>query len=458
MMKRFFTMALMFCLMVNMVAFAESNSILQDELPPKVVTWVNETDETIMAKIIDAEGNMLAEIKDDGTLVLTDVRARNTAGNDVVVTRLTNAYEGVMRDVCYGDVECKLHEHEVKEDINTILEAIDPEMNTYDLVMYELFDVMINDEEAALLADGNYLELTFEIIQEDAGLPLITLFTEDGEKWIVLPITVEGEKRFTVQMPACGTIALLNDGRESMGIGEDVHRVVTIIPGEDDDESSVDLSNFTPSVSGKSAPQIVTFEGEDGEVYIGYIRNKEGDVEIQVPDRNYIVVTAVAERDYIADIQTHEHLEWGYDGILMAENVGELFTEHDMSVTIPDDEHQTLAGALDKTLAELGLSLTHDQLVVKDLFEVSAYGDYLEYLHDENYYLEVTFDANLNPNEPLVVIHSHDSKHWHVHPIDEFAVNADGAVTLKMYDLGAVAFLVEAEEELNPETAVKSPN
>lgn len=455
-MKRLITIVLAICMLMSMAAFAEAGAVLQDEQPPKVVTYVNAAGETIVAKICDAEGNVLAEIKDDGSMILTDVHARRDAENSIVVTRLTSAYEDVMGGVHYADVECKLHEHDVKVDIDTVLEAIDHEMDSHDLVMYELFDVMIPDEAAELLTDDNYLEVTFEIIQEHNGLPLITMFTGDGEEWMVLPTMAEGENRFTVQMPARGTIALLNDGRESMGIGQDVKRVVTVVPGTGDGET--ENTNFTPSVSGKSAPQIVPFEGEDGEVYIGYIRNNEGSVEIAVPDRNYIHVTAVAERDYIVDIQTHEHLEWSYDSILAVEDVGELFTEHDMSIVIPDHEHGTIAGLLDEALAEMGYSLTHDQLVVKDLFEVSAYGDYLHHLYDENYYLEIALDADLDPSKPLVVIHSPDSKHWHVHPIDEFAVNEDGAVTLKMYDLGAVAFLVEAEEELNPVTAVQSPN
>jgi len=457
-MKKFFLMVLAVCMLMSMVAFAEQSPVLQDEQPPMVVTYVNEAGEVIAARICDKDGNVLAEIKDDGSLVMTDVHFRETAEIEIVVTRLTNAYNSVMDDVHHADVECKLHDHDVKVDIDTVLSAIDHEMDSHDLVMYEMFDVMIPDEAAALLVDGNYLELTLEVTQEHQNQPLITIFTGDGTEWMVLPTEDAGEDRFTVRMPKRGTIALLSDGRETMGIGQEVQRVVAVIPGEDAGEYGIDLSNFTPSVSGKSAPQMVTFVGEDGEVYVGYIRNRTGDVEIKVPDRNYILITSVAERNHIVDIQTHEHLEWSYDRIIAAEDVGELYTEHDLSLPLEDHEHGTIAGLLDATLAEMGLDLTHDQLVVKDLFEVSAYGDYLHHLYDEEYYLEVTFDANLDPNKPVVVIHSPDSKHWHVHPIDDVAMNADGTITLQMYDLGAVAFLVEAEEVVNEETAVQSPN
>lgn len=456
-MRRFFALMLMACMLMSTVAFAEQSTVLQDEQPPKVVTTVNEEGETIIARICDVHGNVIAEIKDDGTLVLTDVHHREDAGSSIVVTRLTDAYASIMDDVHHSDVECQLHDHDVKVDINDVLASLNEDIEAYDLVMYELFDIMPSEEIAGLLVDGNYLEVTLELVEEQT-LPMITMFTPDGRLWNVIPTESAGDNRFTVRLTEPGTVALLSDGRETAGIGESVQRVVTVIPGEDAGEFGIDMPNFTPSVSGKPAPQMVTFVGEDGETYIGYIRNNGGDIEILVPDKNYVHVTSVAERDHIADIQTHEHLEWAYDSILEVEDVGELFTEHDMSVVIPDHAHGTIAGLLDETLAQMGLDLTHDQLVVKDLFEVTAYGEYLHHLYDEDYYLEVTFDASLDPDRPLVVIHSPDSMHWHVHSPEDVVLNADGSVTLRMYDLGSVAFLVAADETVDAETAVQSPN
>lgn len=445
-MKRFFVLLLVVCMLMSSAALADESKVLQDEQPPMVVTTVNEAGETVVATICDADGNVICEVLDDGSLVMTDVHFREKTDNVVIMNRLSSAYEGVMKDVNYSDVDCELHEDDVKEDINNSLTGLE-QMDAYYLVMYELFDVMASDEVAANLVDGNYLELTLEVMEEQS-LPLVTIFTHDGVEWKIIPTESVGENRFTVSLTELGTIALLNDGKESMGIGQDVEPVVIEIPGTPGTPGDDD-GNFTPSVSGKPAPSIVPVEGSDGEQYVGYIRNRNGDVEIGIPDENYIIVTSVAERDYIADILTHEHLEWGYESILNVENVGDL---------VSDSDDGTIEAELDATLAELGLDMTHEQLVVKDLFEVTAYGDYLEYLYNEDYYVEVTFDANIDPDKALVVIHSEDSVHWHVHPIEEFAVSEAGTVTLKMYDLGAVAFLVEAEEEVNAETAVQSPN
>lgn len=460
-MKRLFSLLVIFCMLISSVAFAENaedNAVWQDEMPPMLVTSVNEEGETIVARICDKDGNVIAEIKDDGSIILTDVHMREKSENGIIVARLTKAYEEVMADVHHSDVKCELHDHDVKVDVDTDLASIDAEMDSHDLVMYEMFDVMLAEEIEGMLVDGNYLEMTLELLVKDQHVPLITLFTGDGDEWKVIQSIAVDEKRFTLHLTESGTVALLNDGRETMGIGQSVQRVVAEIPGEQMGEYAIDVSKFTPSVSGKTAPQMITFTGEDGEVYIGYIRNDTGDMEIAVADRNYILITAVAERDYVVDIQTHEHLEWSYDSILEVEDVGELFAGHDENEIIPDSEHMTIADALDNILAEMDCDLTHDQLVVKDLFEVSAYGDYLHYLYDEYYYLEVTFDTSFDADEPLVVIHSPDSKHWSVLANEDVRVNSDGTVTLKMYDLGSFAFLVEAKEDITGEAAVQSPN
>lgn len=453
-MRKLISMVMVLCMLMSIAAFAEQSLVLQDELPPVVVTAANAMGEIIAARVCDKDGNTIAEVKDDGTLILTDVHQREEAANEIVVVRLCDAYDGVMSDVHHSDVECLLHEHDVKVDINDVLASIDKEITAYDLVMYEMYDVMTSDEIAALLVDGNYLEVTFELVETEP-LPLITMFSPDGLNWKVIPTYPAGANRFTVRLTELGTMALLSDGRETMGIGKEYQRVEIEVPGTEGGEY-VEIPNFTPSVSGKPAPEMGVFPGEDGENYVGYIRNNNSDEEVAIPDKNYIVVTPVSERDYIFDIQTHEHLEWGYSNILNVENVGELVAEH-KDETVTCDAHESVAVLIDEVLAQKGLDLTCEQLVIKDLFEITAYGEYLEYMYDEDHYLEFTFDANLDPNKALVVIHSADSEHWHVHTIEEENMNADGTVTLKMYDLGAVAFLVEKEVKVNEETAVQSP-
>lgn len=449
-MKRLFSLVMALCMMMSMAAFAEQSVVMQNELPPMLVTEVNAAGETVVAKIFDNAGNLIKEVLYEEALSLVDVHHRQDENGEISVIRLTAVYEDIMAQIHHGNVECELHEHELKVDINTILASLGLELDSHDLVMYELFDVELIDAElAALLVDGNYMELTLQV-DENQPLPLITMFTADGSEWRVLPTTNVGEKQFKVQLDANGTLALLADGHGIMNIGGEDSQIV--LPGDQGEGND----NFTPSVTGKPAPEVVPVVDADGNTYIGIIHGADGEPEMKVEDNNYIQITAVAERDYVGDIQTHEHLEWAYDSILAAEDVGDLYTTHGDDVK-PEDEHATLADALDAVLAEMGLGITHDRLVVKDLFEVSAYGDYLHALYDEDHYLEITFYTKIADSTPIIVIHSKDSVHWHVHPIDEYIVHEDGKVTLKMYDLGAVAFLVEAVEEINAETAVQSP-
>lgn len=457
-MKKLFALIVAVCMLLNAAAYAEVVDMgltLQDEQPPKLWIEEKESGEAVAATIFDKDGNVLAEIPDDGTLELTDVHFRALTENAVIVERLTAAYENVMDNVHHSDVDCKLHEHDVQVDINDVLASLQSDADAHDLVMYELYDVMLNGDSAALLTDGAYIEATFELLDWQP-LPLIILYSADGVEWQVIGYTAEDGNRFTVKLEQSGTLALLSDGRELIGIGKSNEQAT--IPGEiiTDEEAG---DNFTPSVTGKSAPTIAAFTDETGERYIGYLRSLGEEDDVRIPDRNYVLVTAVAERDYIVDIQTHEHLEWGYDRILEAEDVGDLFTEHDLSIVIPDHEHGTIAGLLDETLTQMGSELTHSDLVVKDLFEVTAYGDYVHYLYNDNYYLDITLETDLNPTETVVVLHSADSKHWHIHPIEEFAVGADGSINLKLYDLGAIALLVEASDiPVAAADAVTSPN
>lgn len=444
-MKKFLSLVLIACMMLTAAALAEEAFVVQDKLPPALVTTVNANNESVEAIIYNAQGDVIAEIT-EGAVVLTDVYYRTQIEDETAQNRLTSAYEGVMSDVYHGDVECALHEHAVKVDIYAVLASLDSDLDAHDLVMYELFDVHFGETVEEMLNNGAYAQVTLQLADHQP-LPLVVMFSGDGDNWTVIPYTSNGDLQITVNLHGSGAIALLCDGRAVMGIGEEPETVV--IPGEGttDEETS---DNFTPSVSGKPAPTIEIITGTDGEEYVGVIGNNNDDTTVQVPNRNYVIVTAPAGRTYNFDIQTHEHLDWAYMGILEAENVGAL----------PSDSHEgNIEADLNERLQEMGLDLTCEQLVVKDLFEVSAYGEYLHYLYDENYYLEITLETDLDSSKPVVVIHSPDSVHWHLHPIGESEVHEDGRITLRLYDLGTIALLVEADDVLmNVENAVQSPN
>lgn len=475
-MKRCLMLVLTLCLVVS-AAFGTAcaeNKVLQDEQTPVLVTKTNENDEVISAVICDAEGKEVAQIKDDGSVTLTDVHFRSLAVNADAAARLTAAYQSVMSGVHYSDAacavaehevvcepaceaECEVHVHSIKEDINAELLRRGSELTAHELVMYEMFDVHFAEETVALLPENGCVELTLETA-DPLGAPYMALFTADGAKWQLLPTANRGGNRFTVQLSSAGTLALLCDGQKHMGIGveKEFYDITT--------ESS-SSSGYTPSVAGQAAPQIVKTEAAEG--YVGYMCNLLDNTRIRISDRNYVLVTSVAERSEKVDVQTYEHLGWGYDSVTNAANVGELATlvpvipdpaaETTEPAEIPELTEGTLAAELDAALQLMELELTHEQLVVKDLFEVSAYGEYLNYLYNEDYYLQLTLDAKLDPSKPLLMICSTDSEYWYVKPAEEFVLNQNGTVSVKLPKLGVIAFLVPAEETVAPEEAVQSP-
>lgn len=445
-MKKLISFVLVACMMLATAALGESAIVVQNEQPPVLVTKVNAENQEFYATVHNAQAEMVAEVTDGSSIILTDVHHRTSVENAVIAARLTSAYEGVMEDVHHGDVTCELHDHAVKVDIDMVVASLEHDLDAYDLVMYEMFDVNFTDALGQLLTEDGYVELTLKL-DAHQPLPIVVLYTKDGVNWTVIPYEKAGEQQISVRLAASGSLALLCDGTKVMGIGEE--KEMLDLSDNENSEEDFDNGNFTPSVAGKLTPDLVVEYDENNEAYVGTIYDDQGEAKAKVPNRNYIWVTVTAERDYNHDVQTHEHLEWAFEGMKVVADVGELPS---------DSTDGTIAAEIDEMLVQMGLDLVHDQLIVKDLFEVSAYGDYLEYLYNEGYSLELTFTTELDPEMPVVVIHSADSVQWHVHPIEEATVHEDGTITLRMYNLGTVAILIENPNyQLNAEEMVTAP-
>ena len=389
---------------------------------------------TVYAVLYDAEGNVKANIADASLIGLIDVSERNAIANGAIAERLNNAYLGVMYDVNYSDVEAAKHDDVLKIDINQALIAA--QLTAHDLVMCELFDVELYGEYSDELAAGSMeLTLGLEVWQ---GAPIIVVTTQDGIEWSILSdVKNNGDGTVTIRVQDAGVIAFLlgKDDTQESGEGYVNEVVVTEKPAQ----PSEDQGHFTPSVSGKPAPSLVGSVGENEEIYSGYIVHMVSGSKTPVPNEGYLIVTPLAERDYIADIQTHEHLEWAYDEILNAETLGELSaTGHEMG----------LAADIDQRLAEMNAGLTHKDMIVRDLFEVSVYGKYLDYFYDENNRAELVFDAGIAQGASLIVAVSGDSATWHILPQEDVVVDGEGMVTVRMHELGTVAFLVDAATTL----------
>ena len=268
-------------------------------------------------------------------------------------------------------------------------------LNT-DVVITDVYAITI----ANTLAEGNAVEIT-----ADAD---VVLFSADGAAWEVL---TEGK------ITSSGVVALVSNRAAVITAGEqDINLEVAVM------ENTIVIEeekNFTGSVYGKAAPAVVITEET-----VAVIKTATGET-ISIPaDAAGMVVTAVANREASADLAVRENLNWAYANIQAAESADALVEE------------------------ELG------NVVVRDLFDVSLYGEFKAAVEEEGASFTVTF-ADV-AGEGLVVLCSHDFATWHTVAAENVVANADGSVTVTLSEGGALAFAVAAEETV--EGGVVSPN
>lgn len=371
---------------------------------PQLIPQTIGEEENVIAVVYDASGNVIAQFKNDGSLTLS-------SDPDMSSDRLAAAYADVLGELHPFNMDSAAAGRIIKSDIDALLEGMG--VNAYEMVLFALIDVQLPAEVEALLTNGAYAEVVLNV--PGASAAMVTLFTADGSSWHTAS-TASGDNGIIVRLPASGTLALFanGSGEGGIGIGEPVNR---------------QPATENPSVTGDVAPQIVPFV-VDGTEYAAALSNGEN-----VLNMNYVVVTGVAERHTALDLRTYVRLDRAYNAITAAGSVGDL----------PSADGQTLASALPA-----------GDLIVRDLFEVTAYGDCLDAMAAAGT-LEVTLNANLDPAKPLTVIHSLDGITWNVVDAANVTVNDDGTVTLKLAELGVVAFLVEAEYNIDAQDAVMAP-
>lgn len=176
---------------------------------------------------------------------------------------------------------------------------------------------------------------------------------------------------------------------------------------------------FTPSVSYKDSPEIVTVHEDENQKVIAVIRQDSGD-EVSYVEVGSLVVTSVL------DAKSAE------EGATEAEKVlVEVYEAlSDGSMEIPYEK-------LDNVNAE--------EMVVRDLFEVSFAEDssdrnYTEVTKPEGVFLEITFQLGV-PADVEVYAMTYNDGQWE--PIRETRNNGDGTVTCLFEHLCPVAFCVE---------------
>ena len=185
---------------------------------------------------------------------------------------------------------------------------------------------------------------------------------------------------------------------------------------------------FTPSVTAKPAPEVVTKNEVAGAPVVEIVNDK--DETVATYDVVNVVVTPVSK----------------VEDETVAEEVRTVLADTYKELSAPDVKLAEAMPALTEVVAEAAKAdetlknLDVNTLVVKDLFDVAVSEELSKTLEVEGNFLSVTLDAKVAENQFIVVMVLVDGE-WV--PVD-FVVNEDGTITCKMNVVGVVAILTKA--------------
>lgn len=190
-------------------------------------------------------------------------------------------------------------------------------------------------------------------------------------------------------------------------------------------------ANFTQSVQGKEAPDVVPVStGTTGNV-AAEIRNAEGVVVAEVPV-DALIVTPVSQRDN-ADTDIGTALDQAYQQINSVDTLDELTSD-----IIP-------------ALETMSSEITVADLVVRDLFDVTVRDENETYLNTAGNSITIRFALDLNPDALLMVLHNYSGSEWEVIQNDQVVRHENGDVSVTFNSLSPVAFVVDGGEvEIDP--------
>ena len=200
---------------------------------------------------------------------------------------------------------------------------------------------------------------------------------------------------------------------------------------------------FVPSIGYKPAPVIKYEEDDNGNKVIGHVVDPNGNI-ISDEYHDCIVITPVSEAN------TSEKIPADAAALLL--EVYDDLSDDDMKLASLSDKLN------DKVAEDLGKGKDADDLVVKDLFDVTVLCDELkEKLAPVGNTLTLTFEVSIDANSPIYVV-SYKNGAWA--PIVEAVNNGDGTVTCTFEDFCPVAFMVPTSggENVKPEPGDTTDN
>jgi len=320
-------------------------------------------------------------------LDFTLMENRHTLDDEDVRNRMQWAYQTIHDTDHFSEMESVNHENGIAQDINQELVEMGADLTAYDYLIYDSFELQLQDAYADQLGNGNTLEVNFDL-NLDREVKLVVLLSNNEESWQCLDhenVNQNADGTAAVRFSELGTVLFLIDVK---------HQPASA--GAEPD------SNFTPSVSGKPAPDVVPPSGADPDI-IARIYNENDELISEVPDEGWLVITPVSRRDTAEDKEVRERLEWAYNQIQTTPRLGDL----------DDEAGDGIGDEIDKVLDKTGFDdLDSDDMIVRDLFDATLYGT--EYVDALNHH-EAEFPANYiklrcleNHDQPRIAGRIHD--------------------------------------------------
>lgn len=183
-------------------------------------------------------------------------------------------------------------------------------------------------------------------------------------------------------------------------------------------------AEFTPSVESKAAPEVVTQTDSSGNECAAIIYDADGKELVSVPTGD-LIVTPVSVTDEASD-ETKEVLEAAYEQLKSVSSLAELSSD------------------LESIIKEVSTDLTLDDLVVRDLFDVTVTGTYAEYLSQDGSSISIRFKLSADAESLAAVLHNLEGTTWETVSNDRITRNTDYTADVVFYSLSPVAFLFDA--------------
>ena len=107
---------------------------------------------------------------------------------------------------------------------------------------------------------------------------------------------------------------------------------------------------------------------------------------------------------------------------------------------------------LETILQQYYSSINVSDLVVRDVFDVSIYGVYQDYLAEDGNTITIRFELKLQPDALLLVLHNYSGSEWEAIDDSRVVRNADGSVDVTFDSLSPIVFVVDggAVVEIDP--------